>query len=309
MSISIDNQRQTVRVVRFHQLGGPEVLQIETLPRQTLASTDVRIAVKALALNRADAMFRRGQYIEQAVLPSTVGYEAAGVVIGVGPEVNDLRIGDPVCVVPQLGASRYGYYADELVVPQQYLALKPAGLSFAEAASAWMQYLTPYGALVETAALSPGDTVLITAASSSVGLGAIQIARMLGATPIGTTLTSTKKAAVIAGGAEHVIATQEEPLLARIREMTGDKGLQVAFDAVGGPQLADIAEAMSPFGMLIVHGALSPEPTLYPLKTALRKSLTVRGYVFSEVVNDPECLARATRFILDGLAGGRSSQR
>ncbi|WP_234706945.1 zinc-dependent alcohol dehydrogenase family protein [Cupriavidus metallidurans] len=302
--MSMGADLSSVRVVRFHQLGGPEVLQIETMRRSALGSTDVRVAVKALALNRADAMFRRGQYIETAKLPSTLGYEAAGVVIEVGDAVTDLLVGDAVCVVPQLGASRHGSYADELVVPQQHLVLKPARLSFAEAAAAWMQYLTPYGALVEIADLGQGDTVLITAASSSVGLGAIQIAKLLGAIPIATTLTRDKKSAVMAAGAAHVIATEEESLLGRLQAIVGENGLRAAFDAVGGPQLADIAEVMSPMGVLIVHGALSPEPTLFPLKTALRKSLSVRGYVFSEVVGDAERLARACRFILDGLACG-----
>lgn len=298
------SKESSVRVVRFHELGGPEVLRIEVMPRAAVAGSDVRIAVKALALNRADAMFRRGQYIEQATLPSGLGYEAAGILTEIGPAVSELRVGDAVCIVPQLGLSRYGSYAEELVVPCEYVARKPDGLSFAEAAAAWMQYLTPYGALVEIAGLRAGEPVLITAASSSVGLAAIQIANCLGAIPIATTLTGDKKAAVLAAGATHVIATQEEPLLERLQAFVGERGLRVVFDAVGGPQLADIAEAMSPLGLLIVHGALSPEPSPFPLKTALRKSLSLRGYVFSEVVSDAERLARARRFILDGLASG-----
>ena len=297
-------QQGDVRVVRFHELGGPEVLQIETMPRAALGATDVRIAVKALALNRADAMFRRGTYIEKASLPSRLGYEAAGVITEVGAQVQGLKPGDAVCVVPQLGLSRYGSYADELVVPCEFVAHKPEGLSFAEAAAAWMQYLTAYGALVEVANLRAGDYVLITAASSSVGLAAIQIANWLGAIPIATTQARDKKAAVIVAGAAHVIATQAEPLLESVQTIVGARGLQVVFDAVGGPQLVDIAEAMSPMGMLVVHGALSSEPTPFPLKTALRKSLTVRGYVFSEVVGNREKLARARDFILQGLASG-----
>lgn len=297
-------KKDNVRIVRFHELGGPEVLRIENTPRLALAATEVRIVVKALALNRADAMFRRGQYIEKATLPSSLGYEASGIVSEIGTAVTDLRMGDAVCVVPQLGSSRYGSYADELVVPRQHLALKPACLSYAEAAAAWMQYLTPYGALIEIADLRAGDAVLITAASSSVGLGAIQIARMIGAIPIATTQTHDKKAAVMAAGAAHVIATHEESLLERLREIVGEDGLRTAFDAVGGPQLADIAEAMGQHGILIVHGALSPEPTPFPLKTALRRSLSVRGYVFSEVVSDVERLERAQHFILRGLNSG-----
>ena len=163
---------------------------------------------------------------------------------------------------------------------------------------------TAYGALVEIANVQKGDSVLITAASSSVGLAAIQIVNALGGIPIATTLTGAKKAAVLKAGAAHVIATQEEPLLDSLRSILGANNLKIAFDAVGGPQIAEIAEAMSPEGTIIVHGALSPETTPFPLKIALRKSLTVRGYVFTEVIKDIERFRRAKQFIHSGLSEG-----
>ena len=239
--------------------------------------------------------------IEKADFPLRIGYEASGVVIEVGEEVNHLRLGEEVCIVPQMGLSQNGCYAEEIVVPSEYVALKPAGLTFAEGAAAWMQYLTVYGALVEIANVQKGDAVLITAASSSVGLAAIQIVNALGGIPIATTLTGAKKAAVLKAGAAHVIATQEEPLLDSLRSILGANNLKIAFDAVGGPQIAEIAEAMSPEGTIIVHGALSPETTPFPLKIAL---LTVRGYVFTEVIKDIERFRRAKQFILSGLSEG-----
>ncbi len=181
---------------------------------------------------------------------------------------------------------------------------QPAGLTFAEGAAAWMQYLTAYGALIEIANVQKGDAVLITAASSSVGLAAIQIVNALGGIPIATTQTGAKKAAVLKAGAAHVIATQEEPLLDSLISILGENNLKIAFDAVGGPQIAEIAEAMSPEGTIIVHGALSPETTTFPLKIALRKSLTVRGYVFTEVIKDIERFRRAKQFIHSGLSKG-----
>ena len=100
--------RKLVRTVRFHELGGPEVLTIDSLASPSLQATDVRIAVKVVGLNRADAMFRRGNYIEKADFPSRIGYEASGIVIEVGEEVNHLRLGDEVCIVPQMGLSQNG---------------------------------------------------------------------------------------------------------------------------------------------------------------------------------------------------------
>ncbi|HCS79934.1 MAG TPA: NADPH:quinone reductase, partial [Alteromonas macleodii] len=130
------------------------------------------------------------------------------------------------------------------------------------------------------------------------------IVNSLGGTAIATTLTGAKKAAVLKAGAAHVIATQEEPLLDSLRSILGANNLKIAFDAVGGPQIAEIAEAISPEGTIIVHGALSPEVTPLPLKIALRKSLTVRGYVFTEVIKDIERFRRAKQFILSGLSEG-----
>ena len=151
--------------------------------------------------------------------------------------------------------------------------------------------------------LMAGDWVAISAASSSVGLAAIQVARQAGAYPIATTLTSAKRDALMEAGAYAVIATQEEPLEQRLQEHTGGM-LNCAFDAVGGPQVVDLAEAMASGGRIVVHGALSPQDTPFPLKLALKKSLTFRGYVYTEVTKNTECLARAQDFIAQGIASG-----
>src|SRR3546814_103332 len=133
-----------------------------------------------------------------------------------------------------------------------------------------MAYLTAYGGLVEAGRLMAGDRVAISAASSSVGLAAIQIARQAGARPIAITLTSAKRAALMEAGAHAVIATQEEPLEQGLQEHAGG-ALNCAFDAVGGPQVVDLAQVMAPGGHIVIHRALSPEGTPFPLKLALRK--------------------------------------
>ncbi|KGH08339.1 NADPH:quinone reductase [Comamonas thiooxydans] len=293
------------RVVRFHELGGPEVLRIEEESRsEPLAADEVRITVKALGLNRADVMFRRGTYIEKAVLPSRLGYEASGLIEAVGAEVIEFQQGQAVSVIPPIGLGRYGTYGESIVVPARFVAPKPESLSFELAASAWMQYLTAYGGLIEAGGLRQGEHVLITAASSSVGLAAIQIARSVGAIPLATTLDRSKKDAVLALGPAHVIATREEDLGEELLKIVGSDGLQRAFDAVGGPQVEAIAAAMAPGGVIVSHGMLDPAATPFPLRLALRKSLTMRGYVFTETVGNPAKLAAAKRFILEGLSSG-----
>ena len=185
--------------------------------------------------------------------------------------------------------------------PQRWVRTRCASAS---RPSAWMQYITAYGGLIAAGGLRAGDHVLITAASSSVGLAAIQIALSVGAIPIATTLDMAKKDAVLALGAAHVIATRNENLAEALQRIVGTNGLQLAFDAVGGPQVEVIAEAMAPGGVIVSHGMLDSAPTLFPLRLALRKSLTMRGYVFTEIVGNPDKLDAAKRFILEGLSSG-----
>lgn len=150
-------------VVRFHELGGPDVLRIERTLVPPPGPGYVRINVRAIGLNRADAMFRRGTYIEKAVLPSRLGYEASGVVDAVGSEVHGLLQGDEVSVMPCPSLARHGTYSDTILMPATHVVPKPDHLSFEEAASLWMQSLTAFGGLIHAGGLQSGQTVLITA--------------------------------------------------------------------------------------------------------------------------------------------------
>jgi NADPH:quinone reductase len=292
------------RIVRFHRLGGPEVLQIDTLDAPSPSAGEVRIVVKALGLNRAEAMFRSGQYLEQPVFPSKLGYEAAGVVDAVGPGVQGLAPGDAVSTVPAFLQGRHGVYGDVAVVPAAAVVKHPPALSFTEAAAVWMQYLTAYGALVDIANLARGDTLLIPAASSSVGIAAIQIANRVGARPIALTRKDDKKDQLIHLGAAHVIVTEKQDIPAEVRRLTDGKGARVVFDPVGGPTIARLTAAMAERGILFLYGALSPEPTPVPLLEVLGKSLTLRGYLLFEITSDPARLERAKKWVVDGLAAG-----
>src|SRR5262249_4850342 len=157
------------------------------------------------------------------ILPARLGYEAAGIVEAVGPDVKGLSPGDIVSVVPPKSMNKYGGYGEVAIVPAQHVIKHPQNMSFAEASAIWMQYLTAYGALIDIANLTKGDYVVLPAASSSVGLAAIQLANLLGAIPIATTRTSQKKKALLEAGAKHVIATQEENLAQKLKEVTQGK--------------------------------------------------------------------------------------
>jgi len=176
------------------------------------------------------------------VFPARLGYEAAGIINAVGKNVKSLKAGDAVSVIPPMSITRYGSYGELANFPAYHIVKHPDSLSWIEAAAIWMQYVTAYGALINIAKLTANDHVLITAASSSVGLAAIQIANAVGATPIAVTRSSAKKKQLQQAGATHVIASQEEDLVARVKTITNTRGATVAFDPVAGPELATIAD-------------------------------------------------------------------
>jgi NADPH:quinone reductase-like Zn-dependent oxidoreductase len=292
------------RVVRFHKTGGPEVLRIEEIEIPPPRKGQVQIRIYALGLNRAEVMFRTGQYISQPKFPARPGYEAAGTVAAIGEGVKGFKIGDAVSVIPGFDLNDYGLYGDLANTPASLVAHHPSSLSWVEAAANWMQYMTAYGALIDIAGLKSGDTVVIPAASSSVGLAAIQIANKVGATPVALTRGRSKRQALKSAGAAYVIVTDEQDLTAEIRAITGGKGARVVFDPDGGPTIEKLTRAMARFGILFIYGALSPEPTPLPLLSVLVNGLTIRGYSLMEITTDPARLERGKQFVTKGLADG-----
>ena len=291
-------------IVRFHSLGGPEVLKFEDEPTRQPGPGEVRLKIKAVGLNRAESMYFHGHYLERAELPSRLGYEAAGVVEAVGPGVDSGLVGKTIATVPGFSQNKYGLLGEEAIVPASVLAEYPANLSVVEGAAIWMQYLTAWGALVHFGKIAKGDFAVITAASSSVGLAAIQIVKDAGATAIAVTRTSAKRDELLALKADHVVVTGEENFVARVNQITAGQGARLSFDPVGGPFIENLAAAAAHQGIIFQYGRLAPEPTPFPLGAALRKGLTVRGYTLHEITGDAEAYAAAKKYIYDRLADG-----
>ncbi|MXO72245.1 zinc-dependent alcohol dehydrogenase family protein [Alteraurantiacibacter buctensis] len=292
------------RVIRFHQTGGPEQLQIEELDIGAPGPGHVRIRVEAVGLNRAEAMYRAGNYPTKPQLPSLIGYEGVGTITAVGPDAGDYAVGQHVCVLPMIHQGQYGIWAEEAIVPTRILLPAPDGMDVAQAAAIWMQYMTAY-AVYEVAEVGPNDAVIIPAASSSVGIACIQLCNWAGAVPIAVSRTSAKADALKALGAAHVIASEEEDLVARVMDITGGKGARCAFDPVGGPYVDTLAQALAPRGILFVYGGLSGQPTPYPHWPMAFKGASMRGWVASEIWNHPERFKTARETVLAGLASGR----
>ena len=290
------------KAIRFNQLGGPEVLHIEDLPQRQPGPGEVLLKVEAVGLNRAESMYFHGFYMEKVNPPSGLGYEAFGKVAAVGPDVDASLVGKRFSTIPGFSMNQYPVLAEEAVVPASVLAVVPPAFSPVEAAAVWMQYCTAYGALVPFGKVGAGNFVIITAASSSVGLAAIQIAKAQGAVSIATTRTSAKKHKLLALGADHVIATEEEDLVARVQSITGGKGARIVFDPVGGDYINTLAQATVNGGTIFLYGMLAGKPTPFPM-AAFGRSIGMFGYTFGELRGTPEW-DTMKKYIYDHLADG-----
>jgi NADPH:quinone reductase-like Zn-dependent oxidoreductase len=292
------------RTIKFAKAGGPEVLEFIDEQVAAPAPHEVRMKVKAIGLNRADVMWRNDAYIEPVKFPAGLGYEVAGIIDAVGKDVTGLAVGDVVSTIPAFSMNKYSAYGEVVLMPDYVVVKHPKSLSFTEAASIWMMFTTAYGALILDAQVTKGDFVIIPAASSSVGLAAIQLANYAGATPIAFTRTSAKRDRLLEAGATYVIATEEVDMLQEVMRITDGKGARVIFDPVGGPNFPKLIAALAHQGIAYLYGLLDEGETPIPILQLLRKLPTIKVYSLSYVVADETRRKAAVDYILKGLDSG-----
>lgn len=296
---------ESAKIVRFHQLGGPEVLSIDEMPMPQPGPGEVRMRVQAIGINNSDILFRQGLYLVRPDLPSKIGYEASGIIEAVGPDVEHELIGNQYSVVPSFILGQYGTYGEVAILPVLAMTPYPDNLSFTEAASIWMSYMAAYGALIYYGGIKAQDYVVITAASSSAGIAAMQVARAEGATTIGTTRNRAKKEELLALGFDHVIVMNEDDFVAEVFQITKDLGARIIYDAISGQGVVDLARVAAHNGTIFLHGILSREPTPFPFIQAISKGISLRGYTFYEFIYDSTVRAEAERYINEHLQDGR----
>ncbi len=294
-------ERKT-RGVRIHQFGGPDVLHIEDTLVGEPGFGEVRLDIRAIGLNRTEVTLRSGRSPIKPSLPTSIGWEAAGVIDEVGPDVENWRSGDRVALVPAYGAAQYALYSEVAIAPAHSLVAIPDDQTFEQAAATWAAFGTAWAGLISVGKLKNGDTVLISAASSSVGLAAIQTAIRVGARPIALTRTSQKAEALRAHGAAAVLAVEEVDVAQQVKDLTGGKGAELVLDAVGGPGFPKLVEATATGGMLILYGALSSEPTVVPPFQVFARNLTIRGFAFPNIARSDEHLAAMKQFVGEGIS-------
>jgi NADPH:quinone reductase-like Zn-dependent oxidoreductase len=286
----------------FHEVGGPEVLRIEDVAIGEPGPGQVRIRVDAIGLNRGEALFRAGAYWLAPTLPSSrLGNEAAGIVEAVGEGVDGFEVGDKVGTIMISNMSAYGVYGDHAVVPAAEVIKRPDGVDEVDAAATWLAYTTAYGALVETGRLRPGATVVITAAAGAVGIAAIRVAKHLGAVPIAVTRDDAKRRRLVEVGAAHATTAQEGDLIKEIQELTDQRGADLILDAVSGPGLTTLAQAVAPDGKLIVTSNLDTSPAPLPWTWPLELHKYANPVFYGA---DPARMSRAQHFIAAGLRTG-----
>lgn len=289
------------RTVMMNRTGGADVLEIVNRQVPAPKMDEVQIKVHSIGLNRAEIMYRNGQYVYEPVFPSLLGYEASGEVIAVGENAGGFAIGDRVAVIPAFMFTEYGTYGEVVNLPAFALTHIPDNVSYKQAAASYMQYVTAFGALLEQGKLQKGQYVLINAAASSVGIAAIQVAKMAGAVVVALIRRADKKAQLLAQGADYVL-TAEDDFAAEVKRITQGKGLHIVFDPVGGANTANLVQAMAESGMYFIYGALDESNLQIGVMDILAKHISVKGYELFEITKDRNAIEHAKVFVNKGLA-------
>lgn len=237
--------------IRFHQAGGPEVMQWESIELPPPAAGEVRVRHHAIGLNYIDTYHRSGLY--PLPLPSGLGQEAAGLVEAIGEGVTEVKVGDRVAYA----TSPLGAYAEARNIPAQVLVPLPDAISFEQGAAMMMQGLTAQYLLRRTYRVQAGDTVLVHAAAGGVGTLLCQWAKALGATVIGTVGSDQKAEVARAHGCDHPIVYTREKFAERVRELTGGEGVPVVYDSIGKDTFMDSLACLRPLGLMVSYGNAS----------------------------------------------------
>jgi NADPH:quinone reductase-like Zn-dependent oxidoreductase len=240
-----------MRQVVIPRYGPPEVFELRELPDPVPGEGEVRISVRAAGVNFADVLARMGLYPDAPKPPVVVGYEVAGVVDAVGRGVSTPQEGDRVVAL-----TRFGGYADRVVVPAANAFRFPEALSDAEAAAVPVTYVTAALALYRMAALTSGETVLIHNAGGGLGIAATQLARLRRTTVIGTA-SAAKHDALRSFGVEHAIDYRHADVAVEVGRLTRGRGVDVVLDPIGGSSFAVSYGLLAPLGRLIMVGVSS----------------------------------------------------
>ena len=292
-----------MKAIRIHAPGGPEALKYDDVPEPVPGAGQAAVRLGACGVNYIDVYFRSGQY--KAAMPLTIGLEGAGTVTAVGSGVSDVKVGDRVAWTG-VPAS----YAQVTVAPADRLVKLPERLSFKDGAAAMLQGLTAHYLVTSTYPLKKGDVCVVHAAAGGVGLLLCQMAKMRGATVIGTVSTDEKAALAKAAGADHTILYTKVDFEAEVKRLTGGVGAHVIYDGVGASTFDKGLNCLRPRGMMALFGQASgPVPPLDLQIINTRGSLFVTRPSLNHHIATREELMERSNDVLGWIRDGKLKLR
>ncbi len=289
------------KVIRIHQHGGPEALQLDEMSVGEPGPGEVRLRQTAIGLNYIDVYFRTGLY--PCELPAVLGMEAAGVVEALGAGVDGLKIGDRVAYPMTLGA-----YAEQRVISAERLVALPDSISDRQAAGMMLKGLTAQYLLRRTYKVQPGDTILVYAAAGGVGSILCQWAKALGATIIGCVGSEAKAVLARENGCEHTILYNSENIPERVRQITGGEGVAVVYDSIGDATFEDSLNCLRPFGTMVSYGNATGAVSPFNIGLlAAKGSLFLTRPTLATHTATPALLQDGARELFDIVSSGKVS--
>ncbi|HVI51106.1 MAG TPA: NADPH:quinone oxidoreductase family protein [Candidatus Sulfotelmatobacter sp.] len=289
-----------MRAVLCKALGDESALVVEDVPPPSLPDHGVRIAVKAAGVNFADGLLIAGKYQQKQTPPFIPGFEVAGEVIEVAPGVATCKRGDRVMANLDCGG-----FAEQAVADASDVYVIPDSMSWADAAAFPVVWGTSHHGLIHKAGLKAGETLLVHGAAGGVGLTAVEIGRIVGATVIATAGGADKLAVAAEHGAHHGIDYKTEDVRERVKDLTGGRGADVVYDPVGGPVFDASLRCTAADGRILVIGFASGTVPQIPANILLVKNLTVIGYWWGAYRKlDPVGLRRSYEQLLEWFGQG-----
>ena len=274
-------------------------LEYADWPEPEAAGSTVVIAAEAIGVNFPDGLIVQGLYQMKPPLPFVPGMEVAGRVVGVGPDVRTVRPGDRVAALSMIGA-----FAERVGVHEDAVMKIPDGLSNEDACALLCGYGTSHHALKQRAALKPGETLCVLGAAGATGVAAVQIGKAMGATVIGVASSDAKRAVAKEAGADMVLGY--EGLKDRLKEVTGGRGVDVAFDPIGGEAFDALSRSMAWNGRLLVIGFTSGTIPQFPVNLALLKGYSVVGVFWGNFTRlEPAAYAENVRELIGWRLAGK----
>lgn len=295
------------KILRLHGTG-IDNLKLDDVTLGNPGFNEVKVQIKASALNRDQMRLINGSVYagEGNLAPelSHIGYEGAGIVTEVGPDVDKAWLGKEVGIIGPYDVTRYGTEGTEALVLADRLVEKSAKLSWAQEAALWVPYLTAY-AIIEDGHLKAGEYVLIPAATSMVGQAAVQIAKRIGAYPIGLSRSDSGVQQLYELGMEYAANSSNiDELVKYVDQITNGHGIDVVFDSIAGKFITTAAKISANYGRIVTYGVMGGLDAKVPFEQMMPKALTFKGFTVNEIVNNQVKLNNAKQFVLSGVNDG-----